>query len=145
VRVALALLLVTGTAVADPVVTRRLADATIASLAGCWHVRGQSETWTFKPNAEHGLDVVRELGRDAVEAQRARIARPLMFSTKDHDFAFAAAGRIHGLMAIFKLDHATLQGSWFATHDGKSYFFTGNNLVAERCREAQKRQPRAAL
>jgi YHS domain-containing protein len=36
-------------------------------------------------------------------------------------------------MVIFKIDHATLQASYFSSHDGKSYFFTGNNAVAERC------------
>ena len=132
-RVALALLFVAATAAADPNVTQRLSDDSIASLAGCWRVRGDTETWTFQANADHGLDVVRELGRDAVEATRARIARPLLFSLKDHDFAFGAAGRIHGLMAIFTIDHGALHASWFSTHDGKSYFFTGNNVVAERC------------
>lgn len=133
-RVAIALLFIAGTAAADPVVTHRLSDDALAQLGGCWRVRGSSETWTFHADADHGLDVVRELGRDASEAKRARIARPVMFSTKDHDFAFAAAGRIHGLMAIFKIDRAVLQASWFSTHDGKSYFFTGNNVIAERCK-----------
>jgi hypothetical protein len=135
VRVALALLFIAGTAVADPDVTQQLPADAIATLGGCWHVRGEKETWTFKPTADHGLEVVRELGRDAVESPRARIARPVMFSTKNHDFAFSAAGRIHGLMAVFKIDRATLQASWFSTHDGKSYFFTGSNVVVVRCKD----------
>ena len=133
-RVALAVLFVTGTAAADPDVTRRLPDDATTTLAGCWRVRGDKETWTFTATADHGLEVVRELGRDAAEATRARIARPVMFSTKDHSFAFAAAGRIHGLMAIFTIDHAALHASWFSTHHGKSYFFTGSNVVADRCK-----------
>lgn len=132
-RAALALLVLTGTAAANPDVTHRLSTTSIATLAGCWRVHGSAETWTFRANPNHGLDVVRELGRDAFEAERARIPRPVMFSTKDHDFAFTAAGRIHGLMVIFKIDHAALHASYFSSHDGKSYFFTGNNAVAERC------------
>ncbi|MEP6858985.1 MAG: hypothetical protein ABJE66_00095 [Deltaproteobacteria bacterium] len=134
-RVALALLFVAGTAVADPDVKQQLPDDAIATLDGCWCVRGEKETWTFKPNADHGLDVVRELDRDAVESPRARIARPVMFSTKNHDFTFAATSRIHGSMAIFKIDGATLQTSWFSTHDGRSYFFTGTNVVVVRCKD----------
>ena len=133
-RLVLALVLVATTAAADPDVTRRLPDAASKTLVGCWHVRGETETWTFNATSDHGLEVVRELGRDAAEADRARIARPVLFSPKDRDFAFAAAGRIHGLMAIFNIDHTTLHASWFSTHDGKSYFFTGNNVVADRCK-----------
>ena len=133
-RAALTLLFLTGVAAAD--VTHTLSDSAISTLTGCWRVHGEKETWTFRANGNHGLEVVRELGRDAVEAARARLPRPVMFSPEDHDFAFAAAGRIHGLMVIFTIDHAVLRASYFSSHDGKSYFSTGNNVVAERCERA---------
>jgi len=134
-RLALALLIVgfAGTAVASPVVSTKLADADIARLRGCWRVRGATETWTFRPHGAHGLDVIRELGRDAVEAVRARIPRSVMVSATDHTFAFTAAGRIHGLMMVVALAGETLEVSVFSNHDGRRYAFTGNNLVAERC------------
>lgn len=133
VRAALALWLLAGTASADSDVTHNLSATQIATLAGCWRVHGTTETWTFRANANHGLDVVRELGREAMEGDRARIPHPVMFSNKNHNYAFTAAGRIHGVMVVFKIEHATLSASFFSTHDGKSYFFTGNNAIAERC------------
>jgi hypothetical protein len=59
-----------------------------------------------------------------------------MYEPATHRFAFATAGRIHGLMMVFRFDrdHARIEASVFSKHDERGYFFTGTNLALARCR-----------
>jgi len=125
-------LLASGVAVAD--IVRDIAPTQRTQLAGCWRAGG--EIWRIRPIGTSGLEIVRtpaDASMSPYYAQRAAIAREILFDTKAGSFAFVAAGRIHGLMMIFLPKGDALAGSWFTTHDGRSYVFTGNNVTMTRC------------
>jgi hypothetical protein len=116
--------------VPNPVTTEIPAQA-IATLTGCWR-HDAHETWTFRKNGAHGLDVVRELG-DEMYADRARIPRPVNYDPTTKTFGFGAAGRIHGLMMLFQIDHAILKTDIYSSHTPGSYGWTGNRWTLKRC------------
>jgi hypothetical protein len=112
-------------------VTSELPASAIATLTGCWR-HDRDESWTFRPEGKHGLVVVREL-RDALYADRARIPEPVNYDPTTKTFGFGAAGRIHGLMMLFQIDHSTLKTSVYSSHEPGSYAWTGNTWTLERC------------
>jgi hypothetical protein len=112
-------------------VTNELPPRAIATLTGCWR-HDAYERWTFSPDGKHGLVVVRELG-DATYADRARIPHPVNYDPKSETFGFAAAGRIHGLMMLFQIEHSTLKTSVYSSHEPGSYTSTGSNWTLKRC------------
>lgn len=112
-------------------VTTEIPPQAIATLTGCWR-HDRHETWTFRANGAHGLDVVREIG-DEPHADRARIPRPVNYDPTTKTFGFGAAGRIHGLMMLFQIDHATLKTDIYSTHTPGSYYPTGNSWTLKRC------------
>jgi hypothetical protein len=115
-------------AAAPSTVTQDLPDADRATLVGCWTSRDH-ETWTFRTHGDHGLEVE----RDSRDSHRRGTASAVMYAPKTGSFAFATAGRIHGLMMIFRIDHGRIDASVFSKHDERGYFFTGNNLALARC------------
>lgn len=88
-------------------VTTALSASAITVLTGCWR-HDASETWTFRHEGSAGLVVVREL-RDTTYAGRARIPQPVTYDPTSKTFGFGAAGRIHGLMMLFQIDHSMLK------------------------------------
>ena len=130
--VALALLVAVAPTPSASPVTQDLSDRDRASLTGCWMSRGH-ETWTFRAHGAHGLEVV----LDSSDSPRRRNPSSVMYAPKADDFAFATAGRIHGLMMIFTLDrdHARIDAYVFSKHDNRGYFYTGNSIVLTRCRK----------
>jgi hypothetical protein len=112
-------------------VTKELPPSAIATLTGCWR-HDRDESWTFRPDGKHGLIVVREL-RDSFYADRARIPEPVRYDPTSKTFGFGAAGRIHGLMMLFQIDHATLKTSVYSSHERGSYAWTGNTWTLKRC------------
>jgi hypothetical protein len=137
-RVALIVAWLGGVSAADPVatpaptshVTSELPAAAVAKVTGCW--RHDNEQWTFRPAGKHGLEVVREIG-DVGYAERVRIPRAVNYDPTVETYGFGAAGRIHGLVMMFQIDGATLKASVYSSHDGKSYFYTGNTWTLRRC------------
>lgn len=129
-NVAVALALIAAATPSTSPVTHDLSDRDRASLTGCWMSRDH-ETWTFRAHGAHGLEVVRDA---------SGTPSSVMYAPKTDSFAFAAAGRIHGLMLIFTLDrdHARIDASVFSKHDNRGYFFTGNNLALHRCRATSR-------
>lgn len=129
------LVAIAATAPADadpaPPVTTALPASAISDLAGCWRA-DRNETWTFRADGDHGLAVVRELA-DATYADRARIPRSVLFDPAQDNFAFAAAGRIHGLMMVFRVARGTISADVYTSHDGKSYGWTGSSMTLQRC------------
>jgi hypothetical protein len=115
-------------AAAPSTVTHDLPDRDRTGLAGCW-TSGDHETWTFRESGDHGLEVVRD------SSDGRGHASSVMYAPSTHSFAFATAGRIHGLMMMFTFDrvHARIDASVFSKHDERGYFFTGNNLALTRC------------
>jgi hypothetical protein len=75
---------------------------------------------------------VRELG-DAIYADRARIPQRVNYDPKSETFGFGAAGRIHGLMMLFQIEHSTLKTSVYTSHTPGSYAWTGNTWALKRC------------
>jgi hypothetical protein len=112
-------------------VTKELPPSAIASLTGCWR-HDRDESWTFRPDGKHGLIVVREL-RDSFYADRARIPEPVSYDPTSKTFGFGAAGRIHGLMMLFQIEHDTLKTSVYSSHERGSYAWTGNTWTLKRC------------
>jgi hypothetical protein len=112
-------------------VTAELPASAIATLTGCWR-HDRDESWTFRPEGKHGLVVVREL-RDSFYADRARIPELVNYDPTNETFGFGAAGRIHGLMMLFQIDHSTLKTSVYSSHERGSYVWTGNTWTLKRC------------
>jgi hypothetical protein len=112
-------------------ITNELPPRAIATLTGCWR-HDAYESWTFRPDGQHGLVVVREL-RDAVYADRARIPQRVNYDPTSATFGFGAAGRIHGLMMLFQIEHSTLKTSVYSSHERGSYVWTGNTSTLKRC------------
>jgi hypothetical protein len=112
-------------------VTTVLPAGAITTLTGCWRHDG-SETWTFRHEGNAGLVVVREL-HDTTYADRARIPQPVSYDPTSKTFGFGAAGRIHGLMMLFQIDHRTLKTAVYTSHTPGSYAWTGNAWTLIRC------------
>jgi hypothetical protein len=112
-------------------VTSELPASAITTLTGCWR-HDASETWTFRPEGKHGLVVVREL-RDVLYADRARIPEPVNYDPTTQTFGFGAAGRIHGLMMLFQIEHGTLKNAVYTSHERGSYVWTSNSWTLKRC------------
>ena len=112
-------------------VTSELPASAIATLTGCWR-HDADESWAFRPEGKHGLVVVRDL-RDSFYADRARIPRPVTYDPTTATFGFGAAGRIHGLMMLFHIEHSTLKASVYSSHEPGSYVWTGNTWTLKRC------------
>jgi hypothetical protein len=130
--VAVALVVAAAPTPSTSTVTQALPDRDRTGLVGCW-MSGDHETWTFREGGDHGLEVV----RDASDSHRRS---SVMYAPSTHSFAFATAGRIHGLMMIFTFDrdHARIDASVFSKHDERGYVFTGNNLALHRCRATSR-------
>ncbi|MEO8846710.1 MAG: hypothetical protein ABI591_27430 [Kofleriaceae bacterium] len=112
--------------------TTTIPPAKIATLTGCWR-HDASESWTFRRDGNAGLVVVRELGNETY-ADRARIPRPVLYDPTSETFGFGAAGRLHGLMMLFQIEHSTLKTSvFYTTHTPGAYAWTGNTSTLKRC------------
>jgi hypothetical protein len=131
-RVALAIVLLAGSADADPTVTATLDDHAITALAGCWTSHG--ERWTFRKHGDHGLQVIRDVG-DESYAERARIPRDVLFDPKASTFGFGAAGRIHAALFVFAIRSNHLDAWPYWKPDGaKGYAWSGNMWTFVACR-----------
>jgi hypothetical protein len=117
-------------------VTHDIPAAARTLLTGCWTTA--YERWIIRASGAsgaHTLEVVRtpDDADFAGYTARAKIPQPLMFDPTVGNYAFAAAGRIHGLLILFEIKRDTLAASVFTSHDGHSYAWTGNNMTLVPC------------
>jgi hypothetical protein len=119
------------------VVTDSFPASALAALVGCWQLEDR-ERWTFTGTSRGGAEVVRTItrrdhpgGEDYV--RRASMAQKIMYAPGDGSFAFTTAGPRHGLMFIFTVGPAGIEGTWYSSHRRGEYHFTGNASKLTRC------------
>ena len=118
--------------------TTELPASAIAKLTGCWKLSASSrqlaERWTFraKRRARTGS---RSCARSQNEtyAARARIPHDLMYDPAVGNFAFAAAGRIHGAMYIFVVKGDQLVADSYYSRVPGQYAPSFNTFTLVRC------------
>ncbi len=118
----------------DGVLRRGIPAEALAAVAGCW-AHGEHERWEITPQPGGRAIVRRVIGGPAGArmGRRARLESELMYQPAEERYAFAAAGRIHGLLLVFAVEGERLVVHPFGRRRGEPPRWTGSSYTLTRC------------